>query len=362
MSGGYLQAALFMMNRPEPIRQSSLLMVLATGVGEGATLLNGLEALAQESASPWSDQVSRLRLYLEHGSTLADGLSSVPELLPEATTIAIRVGEKTGTLRQVLTDEAARLMKASGNDTPVSRNLPASLLWLSLMGIITTSILAFQMVFIVPKFKKIFDDFGTELPAMTHLLIDVSDWSMKYWFLVWFPAAGVLVTCAAYVAWGHYQYVSHGRMLYSEYLPRYWTPLLLRTMCITVAAQHSLRDTLHFVLSQLRPGRAATRISALRQAVDSGEDCFQAMRRLRLLRRRETAFLEAAGRTHHTDWALQHLAHSIERRRHAWVQRLINAVLPVAIIGMGCIVGFICVSLFLPVVKLTDGLALENYR
>ncbi|MEZ6058772.1 MAG: type II secretion system F family protein [Planctomycetaceae bacterium] len=357
MSGGHLQAVLFMMNRPEPIRQSSLLMVLATGVGHGASLLNGLDALAKESSEPWSTKVTQLRLFLEHGSSLSDAIASIPGLLPERTTVAVRVGEKTGTLRQVLTDEALRLMNPGESNSAVSGTLPASLLWLSLVGIVATAIISFQMVFIVPKFKKIFYDFGTDLPAMTSALIDVSDWSLQYWYLVLLPLLSGFAIVAVYATWGHYQYVSHGRLLWTEHIPRYWTPLLLQMLSVTVAARQTVRETLHFMLSELRPGLAATRVSTLRQAVESGEDCFQAMRRLHLLRRREAAFLNAASRNNHVDWGMLHLARTIERRRQVWLGRLTNAMLPTIVILMGLIVGFICIALFLPVIKLTNDLS-----
>jgi type IV pilus assembly protein PilC len=40
------------------------------------------------------------------------------------------------------------------------------------------------MIKIVPQFKKIFDDFDSELPAMTQLLVDISNWVVAYWYLI----------------------------------------------------------------------------------------------------------------------------------------------------------------------------------
>src|SRR5689334_19562156 len=48
-----------------------------------------------------------------------------------------------------------------------------------------TVILIFIMVAIIPKFKKIFDEFNLQLPWMTKTLIQVSDWMAKYWY--WIP-------------------------------------------------------------------------------------------------------------------------------------------------------------------------------
>jgi len=55
-------------------------------------------------------------------------------------------------------------------------------------------ILTFIMLKIVPQFKKIFDDFGSELPPMTQLLIDISNFIANYWFLLpAFPIGAVML-------------------------------------------------------------------------------------------------------------------------------------------------------------------------
>ena len=71
MSGSYLQTLLFTLNRPEPLRQASLLMVLASSVGDGETLTEALRAHAADCGSPWVDRILTLRLMLEQGQKLS---------------------------------------------------------------------------------------------------------------------------------------------------------------------------------------------------------------------------------------------------------------------------------------------------
>lgn len=357
MSGGFLQASLFMWHRPEPIRQASLLMVLATGLQDGVSLLDGLRALAEESKSPWRDRVTHLRIMIESGASLSDALTSVPSLLPEQTVIAIRVSESTGTTAQVLANEASRLMMRSRRENPVTKSIPATLFWMSLLTSITLGVVSFVMVFIIPKFKKIFEDFGVELPVPTVQLIRISDVFSSFWFVLAFPLVGVLAGSVAMAGWGQYQYLSRGRLLYGEHIGRYWSPMLLRLFSISITAKCSLSATLHNVLREFRPGAAATKISALRQAVDSGENCWLAMERLKLLSRREVRFIEASEKCQHEDWGLGHLASTMERRRASLIQFLIGTIVPAVILVVGALVGFICIALFLPLVTLISDLS-----
>ncbi len=76
----FIQMWLFMTNRSEPLRQASLLMLLAGGVGHGDTLLQSLRAHEQESKSIWANKVGQLRMLLEQGHSLSGALSIVSEL------------------------------------------------------------------------------------------------------------------------------------------------------------------------------------------------------------------------------------------------------------------------------------------
>ncbi|MFY9254100.1 MAG: type II secretion system F family protein [Fuerstiella sp.] len=345
-----------MLNRPEPIRQASLLMVLATGIGQASTLLNGLKALAAESGAPWSTRVMQLAALLEQGQTLSQALSAVQGLLPEPTLIAIRVGEETGTLRQVLAAEAQGLMRTPyGN--PARATLPSTLLWVVAIGMIAMAVVSFIMIFIIPKFKKIFDDFGVELPQMTNSLIGMSDWAMHYWYLALLPLITIVALTKYWFFRGYVQWVSHGRLFFTEHYPRFWTPLILRMLSITVAAESSISNGLHAILGELRPGRAANALSSVRMKVNGGTDCLEALYQDGFLNSREVMFLNSARRTRHLDWGMIHLSRTVLRRREIWAQRLCSFIQPCILLAVGFMVGFIVIALFLPLVKLLNDLS-----
>ena len=357
MTGGHLQALLFLLNRPEPIRQASLLMVLATGLGDSNSLMSGLKALAMESSSPWSDKINQLRFLIEQGQTLSEALSSATGLVPDTTLLAIRVGEQTGTLRQVLADEARQLMNESTSSSPAQPMFSTTLAWMLTVGMIALSLVTFIMIFIVPKYKKIFSDFGVDLPPLTETLIGASDFGMKFGLVTILPMMSCLLAASVYMVWAHLQQLSSGRIVFSEHFPRFWTPIMLRLLSITVAAGESLNDAVHAMHTQLRPGKAGGRLSAVRQEVNAGNDCWVSLQNNGFLRRREVAFLESAAKTHHLDWGLIHLARTIDRRRDRWIQRLITFVQPVVVFLVGMVVAFVCVALFLPLIKLLNDLS-----
>ena len=141
-----VQMWLFMTNQAEPMRQASLLMLLAGGVGHGDTLLQSLRAHEQESKSIWANKVGQLRMLLEQGYSLSGALSIIRELLPDQTVTAIRVVEGTGALADVLMDEARRLHEQGRASTLTAGTWQQYVAWAAVSLLILSSLFTFLMV------------------------------------------------------------------------------------------------------------------------------------------------------------------------------------------------------------------------
>ena len=92
----------------------------------------------------------------------------------------IRAGEAGGALEVIL----RRLAEFMERSESLKRKVKGALVYPIVVVMVAVGILSFIMVSIVPQFKKIFDDFDTELPTMTLLLINLSNWVVRWWFLI----------------------------------------------------------------------------------------------------------------------------------------------------------------------------------
>ena len=353
----FIQMWLFMTNQSEPLRQTSLLMLLAGGVGHGDSLLQSLYAHQQESKSIWASKVGQLRMLLEQGHSLADSLSIVGELLPEQTISSIRVAEGSGGLADVLMDEARRLNQQGRNRSTLAGTLENDVLWAAGLMAVLTFILAFLMVFIIPKFKEIFIGFGVQLPESTVRMIGISDFVFSYWFMFILPMTATVVVIYWLVDSSMRRKLKHGYPRFAEHWPRYWLPGILRTLSLSAASGQPLGRALDCVMQDLPPGKSARVVSALRHRVHGGEDLVVTMQALGLLRASEAAFLNSSLKTHHLDWGLRHLANSIERRRKIFLQRISQLARPLVILAIGGVVMFFAVAFFSPVTELIQALS-----
>lgn len=352
----YVQMWLFMTNQSEPLRQSSLLMLLAGGIGHGETLLYGLKAHESESNGKWAAKVGQLRLLMEQGYSLSNALSIVQELLPEQTISAIRIAESTGTLPDVLVDEARRIGQSIQSHRSSGINPESLFLLVTAIVTVMITVVSFIMIFIIPKFKEIFIGFGVELPGATMLLIYVSDYFMSYWYILVLPSLAFVFFGFWWMFVSTRQRFKHGYHRFMESWPRYWVPGILRQLSLSAATGQPLGSALDFVMMDLPSGKAARKVSELRHRVLGGEDTVTALAAVGLVKQREAVFLQSSLQTRHLDWGLRHLAESIERRRSAFIRRIPQVVGPLLILTLGFVVMFVCVSLFIPMIKLINDL------
>ena len=359
-TGGIIHAFHFATHRPEPIRQASLLMVLAAGVSQGSDVINMLRSYGSESKPPWSGKVLHLAALLEQGGTLADSVSVVDDLLPEESVIAIRVAEQCGNLESILADEAVRLARLSQQQGSTS-TLAAMFLCSATLGI-AWFIVMFLMYFIVPKYKDIFEGFDMEMTPLSQSLFGIWDNVNGIVVLFGLPVVALVVLSVIIVWKSHRGLLTSGWSYAHDWRPRWRTPMILRQLSLAAMTRQPLDNALHAVLRVMRPGRTATQLSAVRQAVAGGTDWSEALRSSGFVNRREMQFLESATRTHHEDWAMRHLAKSMERRHLEWTRRVTSFFWPSLIIITGLVVGYIVLAFYMPLVDMMQHILLDSDR
>jgi type IV pilus assembly protein PilC len=117
---------------------------------------------------------------IEGGATLSEGMAKSPKCFNRLYVNMIKAGEAGGALELILQRLADFLERAES----LKRKVKAALIYPIVVVTVAVAILTFIMIWIVPQFEEIFADFGLTLPFATRLLVSVSQWCVKYWFLI----------------------------------------------------------------------------------------------------------------------------------------------------------------------------------
>src|SRR3954469_22455195 len=117
---------------------------------------------------------------VESGSSLSEALGKHPKCFSKLYVNMVRAGEAGGALEVILQRLADFLEKSQS----LKRKVIGAMVYPAVVIFVAVAILTFIMVAIIPKFKKIFDEFGLPLPWATQTLIRVSNWMTDFWWTI----------------------------------------------------------------------------------------------------------------------------------------------------------------------------------
>ncbi len=117
---------------------------------------------------------------IEAGATLSEGMAKCPRVFNRLYVNMIKAGEAGGALEIILQRLADFMERAEA----LKRKVKGAMIYPCVVISVAITILTFIMMKIVPVFTKMFEEFELELPAATQLLVAMSEYVVKCWFLI----------------------------------------------------------------------------------------------------------------------------------------------------------------------------------
>ena len=146
----------------------------------GLPILRSLKIL-EEQAKPGALKNGLIDVCdeIEGGASLSEAMAKVPRVFDRLYVNMIKAGEAGGSLETIL----QRLAEFKERTQSLKNKIIGALIYPIMVIVFTIAIMVFIMIMIIPEFKDMFEEFGIDLPAMTELLIAISDRCVKLWFL-----------------------------------------------------------------------------------------------------------------------------------------------------------------------------------
>ena len=154
---------------------------LSTLQDAGLPILRSLRILeGQSKPGPLKNSLIGVIEDIESGSTLSEAMAKQPKAFDNLYVNMVKAGEAGGALELIL----QRLAEFKERSQSLKRKVQGAMFYPIAVITVATGIVGFIMYWIIPKFKKIFADFGIELPSITIWLIYISDLVVDYWYLI----------------------------------------------------------------------------------------------------------------------------------------------------------------------------------
>lgn len=167
--------------RITPGEVSNITRQLATLMGAGIPLIQALDSLIEQTRNPALKKViAQVKNSVNEGNTLTSALGEHPGLFSNIFINMVRAGEASGSLDIVL----ERLAEFTEKQEELKAKFQGALVYPIFMAFIGTAILFFLITYVVPNITQVFDDMDKVLPLPTLFLISLSDFLKSYWWIL----------------------------------------------------------------------------------------------------------------------------------------------------------------------------------
>lgn len=328
---------------------------MSTLLSAGFPLVAAVGSMAEQTRSTAFKKIlSKIKGSIEEGNSFAEALSLFPSAFSPVYINMIKAGESSGTLEIVM----ERLADFTEKKEASKAKIQSALAYPILMAIIGFFVLLFLMTYIVPGIITIFSDMNQTLPTPTRLLIAISSICRAYWWLFMLVplSVGILVYLVGKTTGG-------SLFLDGCYLRLPKIGGLIRRLSVARFSRvlGSLLENGIPMLTALGIAKATAGNSRIAQAitlsataVEQGGEIGKSLEASGVFPSLAIQMIRVGEKSGHMEKMLEKTADLYEKEVETTVSTLTSLLEPVIILIMGGVVGFIVLSVCLPIFQINQ--------
>ncbi|MGA9452461.1 MAG: type II secretion system F family protein [Verrucomicrobiia bacterium] len=293
-----------------------------------------------------------LKREVSEGRGLSDAMALQPRIFSDLYVNMVRAGEQSGSLVEVLRRMANHFQQFA----EVQAKFTSALIYPAMVCCVGAGIITFFMFFMMPRFVQIFNGFNVQLPLPTRALIGFSNFMLHYWWLLAF------LIIIAVILFKRIQASEEGARKLDELKMK--APVFGKVIKLNLFGQFA--RTLGTLLQNGVPVLTALKITEqvmsnrlireaivqTRDAVTDGKTLAQPLAHSKLFPQLMVDLVRIGEETGDVPGALNNLADTYESELQIALRVMTNLIEPVLIIVMAIVVGFLLLSILLPLFRL----------
>ncbi|HEY1690111.1 MAG TPA: type II secretion system F family protein [Solirubrobacteraceae bacterium] len=331
---------------------------LATMITSGMSILRALYVLEEQSESKYlKETIVQVRKDVEAGLSLSDSFARHPKVFSELFVAMARAGEIGGVLEASLIRVADQLER----DASLRRQVRSAMMYPAFVVSFAVLVLLALVAFLIPVFEKVYTQFGGELPTITKVSVDLSKLVTGEWWLLIGGFALVVVSFVKWKgsSWGNAQWdriclripMKIGTIVQEVAIAR-WS----RTLASLTSAGVPLLQALEIVGKTSGNVVIEEAMESVISSVKRGGTLSAPLTKASVFPGMVTHMVSVGEETGALDTMLDKIADFYEDRVAASVKALTSLLEPVMIIVIGSIVGFIVISMYMPLFTIYENI------
>lgn len=336
----------------------------STMVDAGVSLVRCLDVLARQTQNPkLKKMLADIGDRIESGESLSRAMQRHPRTFDSLFIGLVKAGEVGGVLEEAL----QRLSHFLEKDVELRRKIKSAMTYPILVLTAAVGIVGFLVSWVVPQFAQLFKDIGLkddEFPAMTKFLIDLSATFVQRW---WMYLGGVILVLITYKLVASTRFGRRlidrvklkvpvfGKLHHMICMARF-----SRTMGTLLTSGVPILQAMETVAGTVGNTIMSDAVLEARARIREGDRIGDPLEESRLFPPMVIHMIGVGEESGSLDFMLQKIADFYEDEVEARVASLTAALEPIMILILGFIVGFIVIAMFLPLIKVIEGLSSGN--
>ncbi len=327
---------------------------LATMVNSGLPLLQGIDIMVEQTENVNFKRVlTQVGQDIEAGLTFSDALKKHPKAFPELYSSMVRAGEASGNLDGILI-QLAEYLEATEK---LKREIKSAMTYPVIAFVIVVAIATGLLVFIVPKFKDIFESLGGTLPAPTLILLAASNVLRKYFLIV----VGCII--AGVIVGRYYISTPVGRLqfdimklkipVFGSLFRKVAVSRFSRTLSTLTRSGVPVLAALEIVERTIGNEVLARAIKSSEANIKAGATIAEPLARSGVFPLMVTRMIDVGEKTGSLDELLYKVSEFYDQQIESTVAQLTSLIEPILILFLGVVVGGMVLALFMPIFQLS---------
>ncbi|ALP51777.1 type II secretion system protein F [Candidatus Tenderia electrophaga] len=329
---------------------------MATMMSSGVPLVQAFEIVGRGHENPaMQEMLMRIKTDIEGGASLAEALAKYPNQFDGLYCNLVNAGEQAGILESLLHKIAIYKEKIEAIKGKIKKALfyPAAVI---VAAIIVTGILLY---FVVPQFAALFKGFGADLPAMTQIVIDMSNFMVESWYIVVGGIAAIVYafTQAKKKSQKFRDFLDRFALkapIFGEIIRKATIARFARTLSTMFAAGVPLVEAMTTVAGAAGNVVYSNAILRMRDEISTGISLQQSMRQSQLFPNMVVQLVAIGEEAGSIDAMLAKIADFYEEEVDNAVDGLSSLMEPLIMAFLGVIIGGLVVAMYLPIFKMGE--------
>ena len=334
---------------------------LATLQSAGLPIVRCLRILAgQQRTGPFRDAVAAVAGDVEGGDSLSAALGKHPHYFDNLYLNMVKAGEAGGILDQILERLAVFAEKADA----IRGKIKGALTYPVCVMLFAVLVVAFVMIFVVPRFEEVFRQLNQTLPPLTVALLGVANFMKRFWW-VFLLALGLAVVGLRLLmrVYGFRRLVHRLQLrfpVFGDLVHKTVVARFARTFGTLLGAGVPILEALSIIRDSVSNVVVGEALESVHKNIKQGETITQPMAESGVFDDIVVNMVDVGEQSGNLDRMLMKVADAYEREVDDSVSTLFRIIEPLILLFLAVVVGTIVVALFLPILKVMDTLSSQR--